>query len=171
MAEGFPVPAAVPPDFKYLEVLRKGRPEHTLYDSFSLRHPKMPQAKRAKIFAPFAALKGYDEAVAAKELVYTAQRELPAEQLQTLNRQLAALHRLTRNSRASRENRVIISVTFFVPCADTHSEAYGELGSYQTETGVCRRVSAEEQTLRLGERAIPLRLIWSIESPDPRLPR
>ena len=71
MAEGFSVPAAVPPDFKYLEVLRKGRPEHTLYDSFSLRHPKMPQAKRAKIFAPFAALKGYDEAVAAKELVYT----------------------------------------------------------------------------------------------------
>ncbi|MCI5855867.1 MAG: hypothetical protein MR016_00660 [Agathobacter sp.] len=31
------------------------------------KHPRMSRADRAKIFSPFAALKGYEEAIAAKQ--------------------------------------------------------------------------------------------------------
>lgn len=41
---------------KELAVYRQGRPRHGPYDEFSLKHPKMPLAQRAKIFSPFDAL-------------------------------------------------------------------------------------------------------------------
>lgn len=36
--------------------------------SAAARHPKMPMSERAKIFAPFNPLKGFQEALRAKEL-------------------------------------------------------------------------------------------------------
>lgn len=46
----------------YEDIIDKKRPVHD-NDDFSIRHPKMSQEDRAKIFAPFAALKGYEEAL------------------------------------------------------------------------------------------------------------
>jgi len=59
----------MPVNFKYREAYMKGRPQHDRLDPFSIRHPKMDVGRRAKIFAPFDALKGFDEALAE-----TAQR-------------------------------------------------------------------------------------------------
>ena len=59
-----------PEDFKYLDVLGKGRPQHDRFDAFSIRHPKMELSKRAKIFAPFAALRGFDFAIRSKLVLY-----------------------------------------------------------------------------------------------------
>ncbi|SEA77978.1 hypothetical protein SAMN05216349_12830 [Oribacterium sp. KHPX15] len=50
-----------PPSFKYKSVLEKGKPVHDKYDSFSIRHPAMDLSRRAKIFSPFDALKGFNE--------------------------------------------------------------------------------------------------------------
>ena len=47
---------------KYKDIIDKERPVHD-GDEFEARHPKMPREARAKIFAPFAALKGYEEAI------------------------------------------------------------------------------------------------------------
>ena len=47
--------------FKYRAVYEKGKPTHDRYDSFSIRHPSMDLARRAKIFTPFDALKGFGE--------------------------------------------------------------------------------------------------------------
>ncbi len=58
-------PAGIPEDFPYREVLRKGKPRHGREDPFRLRHPKMEPGRRAKIFAPFDALKGFREALEA----------------------------------------------------------------------------------------------------------
>ena len=55
---------AVPKDFPYFEVLRKGMPEHEKTDPFRIRHPRMDVGHRAKIFAPFDALKGFNEELA-----------------------------------------------------------------------------------------------------------
>ena len=44
---------------KYNDIIDKERPQH----DFEARHPKMTLENRAKIFAPFAALKGYEEAI------------------------------------------------------------------------------------------------------------
>ncbi len=63
-----------PKNFKYKEVLRQGKPQHEPFDQFRLRHPSMTLQKRAKIFAPFDALRGFDfkirEAQAAAEEDY-----------------------------------------------------------------------------------------------------
>lgn len=46
--------------------LEASRPRHDS-DAFFRRHPPMNIRRRAKIFAPFAALKGYDQALAHKK--------------------------------------------------------------------------------------------------------
>jgi hypothetical protein len=52
---------ALPSSFRYKNVLEKGRPVHDKYDSFSLKHPAMDLSRRAKIFSPFDALRGFDD--------------------------------------------------------------------------------------------------------------
>ena len=52
----------IPDDFPYKDILDKERPKHE-NDAFSLRHPKMERLERAKLFAPFAALKGFEESI------------------------------------------------------------------------------------------------------------
>ena len=89
----------MPEDFRYKDVYLKGKPQHSKTDPFRLRHPSMDVRKRAKIFAPFDALKGYNEAVAAKNVLYEDKRELNEEDQDELNRRLGILHNLTYNSR------------------------------------------------------------------------
>ena len=55
---------------------------------------KMSQADRAKQFMPFAALKGYEEALRAKEKVVVPRMELSEEMAQELDRKL---HQIQRN--------------------------------------------------------------------------
>ncbi len=47
---------------KYKDIIDKERPVHD-GDEFDIKHPRMSREQRAKIFAPFAALKGYEEAI------------------------------------------------------------------------------------------------------------
>ena len=53
----------MPAGFSYREVICKGRPLHDGIDPFRIRHPQMDPGRRAKIFAPFDALRGFDEAI------------------------------------------------------------------------------------------------------------
>ena len=57
----------MPEGFRYAELAKAGRPQHQKFDEFWFRHPPMDLGKRAKIFAPFAALKGFDEEINAAE--------------------------------------------------------------------------------------------------------
>ena len=51
----------LPSSFRYRNVLEKGKPVHDKNDSFSIRHPAMDLSRRAKIFSPFDALKGFND--------------------------------------------------------------------------------------------------------------
>ena len=51
---------------KYERIMNKCRPAHD-NDDFSARHPKMPIKKRAKLFAPFDALRGFSTAMLERE--------------------------------------------------------------------------------------------------------
>ena len=63
----------IPSSFRYRNVLEKGKPVHDKYDSFSIKHPAMDLSRRAKIFNPFDALKGFgDELSKAQEEVTDA---------------------------------------------------------------------------------------------------
>ncbi len=54
--------------FKYQKVYDKGKPVHQKFDSFSIKHPAMDLTRRAKIFSPFDALKGFNEEIAKTEI-------------------------------------------------------------------------------------------------------
>ncbi len=67
-----------PSSFRYRNVYEKGKPTHDKLDSFSVKHPPMDLSRRAKIFSPFDALKGFNEAIISKEeesLAGTAQEK------------------------------------------------------------------------------------------------
>lgn len=49
---------------KYADIIEKERPQT---ESSLRRHPRMTLQNRAKIFSPFAALRGYEEQIAAVE--------------------------------------------------------------------------------------------------------
>lgn len=156
----------MPAGFRYREVFLKGKPQHDRYDSFRIRHPQMDVGKRAKLFAPFDALRGFDFAILMKNELYTEKSDMSPEDREELDRRLSILHNLTYNSRIARANRVQVSVTYYEPCSDVDSEAYGSQGQYKTITGICWNVDAEmTKTILIDGTRIPLEDIREIESP------
>lgn len=153
----------IPADFRYRDVYIKGKPRHDTYDPFRVRHPVMDRGRRAKIFAPFDALRGFGDAVAAKDILYEERRILSQEDAQELGRRLAILHRLTASSRLAKANRVEVTITYYEPCKDENHEYYGLRGRYQTVTGICRRVDAWENGEEDG------RLTGTIQITSPRM--
>ena len=55
----------MPEGFKYADLAKAGRPKHEKFDDFWLRHPPMDLNRRAKIFAPFTPLEGFNERIQA----------------------------------------------------------------------------------------------------------
>ena len=151
--------------FPYRNALAAGRP---VPDPF--RHPRMPVPHRAKVFHPFDALEGFSFSIAAMGIIYSDRIEPGEEDQAELSRKLAVLHSLTMTGKQARENRVSVKVTYFVPCEDPASPAFGIQGTYLTAEGVCRKVDPDEsRTVQIGETVIPIRNILLIESEDRRL--
>ena len=93
----------MPENFRYKEAFLKGPPQHEPYDDFRIKHPPMPLSKRAKIFSPFAALRGFDREIVAKQVEYEEKHILSEGEIEELNRRLSILRNLTWNSRLVRE--------------------------------------------------------------------
>lgn len=152
----------IPADFRYKDVLEKGPPAHEDTDPFWIKHPSMPCARRAKIFAPFDALRGFNDTVKAKETLYVEKHNLSECELDDLDRIVAELRKLTYNSRASRENAVTVLITYFELCRNKDSEAYLKAGIYKTISGICYGVFPD-RTIRVDEHVIHLDEICKIE--------
>ena len=131
---------AMPADFKYRSVFLKGKPQHRKYDDFWIRHPPMPPSHWAKIFAPFDALAGFDEAISGKEIRYCERKSLSEGETEELNRKLCSLTTRTKNRSKPRLDRPAATITFFSPCTDVNSEWYGTGGQYKTVSGIISRV-------------------------------
>ena len=141
-------------EFTYTDIINSHRPTHD-GDVFSRRHPKMAQLNRAKIFAPFAALSGYDEAVKSKRVPYVPRRARDADGLRALNLALTALRQATLTGALARQNRVRARVEYFEVCTDPNHEAFGRDGLYHTVTDVVWKVDPVGQALLIGDRSIP----------------
>ena len=142
---------------QYRAALSRGRPRHARCDDFSLKHPPMQLEQRAKIFSPFAALRGFEESIGEKRRLYVEKRELNEEEQAALDASLRYLHERTANLRMARENQLRASVSYFVPCADENHEAYGCRGSYERFSGVVWKVDAQlRHALLIGDREIEL---------------
>lgn len=87
---------------------------------------KMDRAQRAKQFMPFAALKGYEDALRAKEKVVVSKQELTEEQEEELNRQLLQI-----------QKRDMITVVYF------------EKDEYLKVTGMVSRIDRSAQILQV----------------------
>jgi len=158
---------AMPAGFRYRDVFLKGKPRHDRYDAFRIRHPQMDVGKRAKIFAPFDALRGFDFAIMCKNELYVDKMVLCQEDTEELSRRLQVLHNLTYNSRMARENRVQVTVTYYEACSDENHEAYRLQGQYKTITGICWNVDAEvSRTILIDGTKISLDNVLRVEGPE-----
>lgn len=156
----------MPADFRYRDVYEKGKPRHDRDDPFLFRHPPMPAGKRAKIFAPFDALRGFDFAIMCKNELYTDKMLLSPEEQEELDRRFSILRNLTFNGRMARANRVQVSVTYYEACKDVNHEAYGSQGQYKTITGICWNVDGEvTKTILVDKMRIPMGDIVKVEAP------
>ena len=150
-------------EVKYKDIIHRERPQHALCDAFSARHPKMPLGRRAKIFSPFSALRGFEEAVDSKLERYVSKVELNEEEQERINRTLLELVERSRDRRQS----VVVTVRWYVPCADENHEAYGRRGSYVTLRGPVWKIDPVVRgTLTLGDREIALAEIAGIKIDD-----
>lgn len=110
-------------------------------------HAKMSRLDRAKQFSPFAALKGYETALRAKEKFLVPRIELPEEAQAELDRKL---HMITTGD--------TITVVYFHPLDGS------EFGEYLQITGRVSRLEPERRILKIGDRNILTEDICNLES-------
>ena len=102
----------------------------------------MPRQNRAKIFAPYQALKGFGEAIHAKDAVFVRRLELAEYAQELLDRKLRQLRRWD-----------TITVTWF---RAKQGEADRDLGQYVTVTDTVERIDPVFHVLLLGKQRIPM---------------
>ena len=141
---------------KYAAIIHTPRPVHR-QDEFAFRHPPMERRKRAKLFAAFDALAGYDEALAEQEVIYV-EREAPDEaKLAELDKKLNQLWQAYRESRSgvkymggselpARFEAPVVTVRYF----EEASEHDGR-GLYRTVTGRVRKLDLQHRCILLEE--------------------
>ena len=117
---------------KYADILHLERPEP------SANHPRMSVANRAKIFSPFAALRGFDDEISEEgaQTLRVPKAELSEEEKSALSVRLAGLRR-----------GVSVTVRYFQP--DLLCQTVPPVGRYQTVTGTVQVLDPVGKTLRL----------------------
>ena len=125
---------------KYEKLKGLQRPAHD-GDAFSLRHPKMPLSRRAKIFQPFDALRGFDAAVdiAREGTCLIEKRELDEGEVYVIGQKLQRVTEVFRRNRRIRRC-TSVSVTHFAP----EEERDGiPIGRYRVTKGDLTAISIE----------------------------
>ena len=151
----------IPADFRYQREFALGRP------AVSWRHPEMDRLHRAKIFAPFDALSGFDEAIASKTIPYADQPELSDDVREHINHVLGELHRLTPNSRLARLNRIRTYAVYFVPCTDRNSTSFRRQGLCESIEGICRNVDPVHKSITIDDLILPFSSLIRLDADLP----
>ena len=130
---------------KYADILRMSRPEPPA------DYPLMSLQNRAKIFSPFAALRGYEEEIADQNRVHelVEKDDISDEDKNALS-----------NNPLQCKRGTVVTARYF-----RQDENYAPLGSYFTTTGPVQCVDPVERVLVLQEpvpgpydKAIPVRI-------------
>ena len=121
------------------------------------KHPRMSLENRAKIFSPFAALRGYEDKIALEDwkknrvsmpILSDGEKEVLSAKLSQLTKGQA------------------VSLTYFIP---DEIDAYDiPIGVIHTLAGTLEKIDLTFQNLRIGGRVIPVDLILDVadELPD-----
>lgn len=119
-------------DFSYKDIIEQHRP-------ISKRHSPMANADRAKQFSPFAALKGYEEALQLKQKRYTPRIELTEDAKSLFDRKLHILNQWLED-----DQKPVVTIRYFVPksvnnTGKTVDENNIELGAYLEISGEVKK--------------------------------
>lgn len=102
----------------------------------------MSNADRAKQFSPFAALKGYEEALQLKQKRYTPRIELTEDAKSLLDRKLHILNQWLENGQ-----KPIVTIRYFVP--KTVAKIDIELGAYLEISGAVEKINSEARRIQI----------------------
>ena len=128
---------------RYDDIKHLTRPQ---YDDL----PPMPRHDRAAQFSPFAALVGYDDAVAESERLTSSRREMMEDEILELNDRLAELAERLHEGPP-------VTVTYFV------EDGLKEGGSYEEKTGVVRLIDQYNGVLVFTDGGrIPIRDLYGL---------
>lgn len=110
---------------KYADILHLSRPEP------SFRHPRMTLSNRAKIFSPFAALRGYEEEIAEEKWKQTrvTKKLLSEDEAAELSDRLIQV-----------KKGMVVTIRYFKE--DAEHPAFPPLGIYDTITGKVEKIDA-----------------------------
>ncbi len=129
------------PDHRYDDMIHLDRP-------VSPRHAPMPRQSRAAQFSPFAALTGYDDAIAETERLTTPRIELDDSRRAVLSDRLAHLRRGDE-----------AAITYFV------YDEYKSGGAYVTVSGPVKTIDPVTHTVTMQSGAvIPMGDILTVET-------
>lgn len=119
----------------------------------SKTHPPMAIADRAAQFSPFAALTGYEEAIAETARQTTEKAPLSEAETELLNKKLYYLkEHITKHPE--------IKITYFEPDKTKSG------GAYLTKTGFLKKIDEYNKEITLkNENPVAFENIFSIESP------
>lgn len=120
---------------RYDDIINLPRPES--------KHPHMSNADRAKIFSPFAALKGHTETIRQKEILRVNKIDLSDEMAASLNEKLALL-----------EKGQIITVTYFFSDPGPDGSGGTAEGMYVTLSGIIKRLDSISRILEIDDHKI-----------------
>ena len=114
--------------------------------------PRMPRLNRAKLFAPYDALKPFESTVHAKDTVYVRRKELSEFAQECLDQRLRRLERSD-----------VVTVTWFQA-----TETDRDSGQYVTGTGTVTKIDRIYRVIYLDKQAIPVRDILDLYGEDER---
>lgn len=126
---------------KYADIIHMERPDS---EESRIKHPRMPLQNRAKIFSPFAALRGYDEKLAEEieHAEYVTKRIMSDEEMEKLSNKLIQISR-----------GMTITATYFEE--DTAQLKDPPVGKYVTCSGKVGNIDPVFRTLRIEDTVIP----------------
>lgn len=134
---------------KYDDIIGLSRPK-------SMR-PAMPVADRAKIFMPFAALRGYGEAIGEQQRLFAERVELSDEEQEKLDMSLQRIAILLANGVQPE-----VSVKYFVKNEEISKKEEQELGVYKICSGKITKLYAMHDKIRIQDMELWLHDITEI---------
>ena len=116
-------------------------------------YPPMNIPDRAKIFAPFAALKGYEEAIFAKQKIVVPRINLSEETRDLLDQKMHLVLELLK-----RQQHPILTIIYF-----TRTRIGQDEGEYIRFTGMVGKIDETSKILHIVDLKIPLYDIYNME--------
>lgn len=130
---------------RYDDIINLPRPES--------KHPHMSNADRAKIFSPFAALKGHTETIRQKEILRINKIDLSAEAAAALNEKLTLL-----------EKGQMVTITYFFSDPGPDGTGGTAEGIYITLSGIIKHLDSISRILEIDDHKINFDDIADIRS-------